>query len=765
MLVTELIRRGAAYHGERTALLFGDERFTFRQVDRLSNRIANALGALGLAKGDAVTLLLDNGMHSVPCDFGAAKAGLVRTPLNGRLSLDEHRAMIEKIGAATMVYGPSQAERAAALKAALPGLAVYGLGDDDVGPDLLRLAANASDADPALVHSPDDVVLALFTSGTTGTLKAVQHTHASYCAVVHNVLTNLIDPAPGEIMLHAASLIHASGCFLLPYWLRGGVAAILPGFAPAPYIEAIERWRPSALNLVPTMLQMLFQTPEIDAADLSSVETIVYGASPMPRPVLERALALWGPVFVQYYGQTEAPIAICCLGKADHAEASPERLLSCGRPSVETEIKLIDEEGGDAAPGEAGEIVLRAPFVMKGYTDDALNEAAFLPGGWLRTRDVGRFDEEGYLTLVDRTSDMIVTGGYNVYPREVEDVLAACPAVAQAAVVGLPDDIWGEAVTAFVVLHRGAAADEGALIAHAHALLAGYKAPKSVRFVDSIPLSPVGKPLRRALREPFWQGKERADMSVRAERNGPVTTIVIDRPDRRNAVDPATAVALRDTFANFQADETAQVAVLTGAGGHFCAGFDLKAFAEAGADYDPLGEGPMGPTRRLLAKPVLAAVEGYAVAGGLELALWCDMRIASESATFGVFCRRWGVPLIDGGTVRLPRIVGQGRALDMILTGRPVGAEEALAFGLANRVVAQGQARAEAERLAAEIARFPALCMRTDRLSAYASWDAGLGEALRAEALAGEAPVREGAREGAARFADGRGRSGDFGDI
>ena len=509
MLITEIIRRGALYHGERTALLFEDERLSFREVDLLSNRIANALGALGLAKGEPVTMLADNGLHSLPADFGCLKAGLVRTPLNGRLSFDEQRAMIDRVGARALIHGPGQAERAAALGAALPGLALYGLGDRSAGPDLLALAADASDADPDLPHRPDDVTLALFTSGTTGTLKAAQHTHASYCAVVRNVLTNLIDPAPGEVMLHAASMIHASGTFVLPYWLRGGTAAILPGFSPASYLEAIERWRPDALNLVPTMLQMLFQTAGIEAADLSSVETILYGASPMPRPVLERGLALWGPVFVQYYGQTEAPLAICCLSKRDHVGASPERLLSCGRPSVETEIRLVDEEGRDAAPGEPGEIVLRAPYVMKGYTDPALNAAAFLPGGWLRTRDIGRFDAEGYLTLVDRTSDMIVTGGYNVYPREVEDVLSGHPSVAQVAVVGLPDDIWGEAVTAFAVLHEGAAADEAALIAHAHAHLAGYKAPKSVRLVDSIPLSPVGKPLRRALREPFWEGKER----------------------------------------------------------------------------------------------------------------------------------------------------------------------------------------------------------------------------------------------------------------
>ncbi|HEY5713703.1 MAG TPA: crotonase/enoyl-CoA hydratase family protein [Allosphingosinicella sp.] len=254
-------------------------------------------------------------------------------------------------------------------------------------------------------------------------------------------------------------------------------------------------------------------------------------------------------------------------------------------------------------------------------------------------------------------------------------------------------------------------------------------------------------------------------MSVRIEREGAVTIVTIDCPERRNAVDHATAGALRDAFEAFEADEEAGAAVLTGAGGHFCAGYDLKAFAAGGAEYDPAGEGPMGPTRRLPGKPVIAAVEGYAVAGGLELALWCDLRIASESATFGVFCRRWGVPLIDGGTVRLPRLIGQGRALDMILTGRPVGAPEALAFGLANRVVPEGRARDEAVALAAEIARFPALCMRADRASALAAFDRDLAEALRAEALAGAEPVREGAREGAARFAGGLGRGGDFEEV
>ena len=255
-------------------------------------------------------------------------------------------------------------------------------------------------------------------------------------------------------------------------------------------------------------------------------------------------------------------------------------------------------------------------------------------------------------------------------------------------------------------------------------------------------------------------------MGVVVEVQGAVTTVTLDRPERRNAVDPPTADALRAAFRAFDADPSQACAVLTGAGGAFCAGYDLKAFAaEAGHVYDPEADGPMGPTRDLPSKPVIAAVEGPAVAGGLELALWCDLRVAGETAVFGVYCRRWGVPLIDGGTVRLPRIVGGGRALDMILTGRGVEAQEALAWGLADRVVPAGGALAAAQALAAEIARFPQTCLRADRRSALTQWDLPLADALRAEARGGAEPVREGAQAGAARFASGLGRGGDFGAI
>jgi len=247
--------------------------------------------------------------------------------------------------------------------------------------------------------------------------------------------------------------------------------------------------------------------PDIEKADFSSVKTIFYGASPMPLPVIKRALELWGPRFIQYYGQTEAPLFITRLDQDDHVRTGADhRLLACGRPSVDCEIRLVDDKGDDVPAGEQGEIALRAPFAMKGYYNAPdLNAAMFIEGGWLRTRDVGRFDDEGYLYLVDRTSDMIITGGYNVYPREVEDALMAHPAVFECAVVGAPHEKWVEAVTAFVVLLSGARASEDELIEFTRERLASYKVPKSVRFIEQIPKSAVGKLLRRALRDPLWK--------------------------------------------------------------------------------------------------------------------------------------------------------------------------------------------------------------------------------------------------------------------
>lgn len=253
-------------------------------------------------------------------------------------------------------------------------------------------------------------------------------------------------------------------------------------------------------------------------------------------------------------------------------------------------------------------------------------------------------------------------------------------------------------------------------------------------------------------------------MSVHVDTDGPVTTLTLDRPAARNAVDGPTALALADAFRAFEADDGAAVAVLTGAGGTFCAGADLKAVGtDAGNRVEHEGDGPMGPTRMRLSKPVVAAIEGYAVAGGLELALWADLRVAADDAVLGVFCRRWGVPLIDGGTVRLPRLIGESRAMDLVLTGRPVAAQEALAIGLVNRLCAPGTALETAQQLARELAAFPQTCLRQDRLGVLDQWGRTEPEALAHELDRGLVSLRSDALSGAARFSAGAGRHGDFG--
>lgn len=256
-------------------------------------------------------------------------------------------------------------------------------------------------------------------------------------------------------------------------------------------------------------------------------------------------------------------------------------------------------------------------------------------------------------------------------------------------------------------------------------------------------------------------------MPLQLDRSDSILTVTINNPERRNAVDGETATALYDAFRDFDRDDSLSVAILTGASGNFCAGADLKAVSE-GNGNDVLVDGdraPMGPGRLRLSKPVIAAVEGYAVAGGLELALWCDLRVVAQSASFGVFCRRWGVPLIDLGTIRLPRLIGQSRAADMILTGREVKADEALSFGLANRVVPDGQALAEAQKLAVDIAAFPQRCLRSDRRSMFDQWDLAESEAIRHEVQLGMETIKSGeTRAGATAFAGGKGRHGGFGE-
>ncbi|WPW32728.1 AMP-binding protein [Streptomyces atratus] len=509
MLAVDLVRRGAARFAGRTAVHFEDRSLTYAEVDEAANRLAHVLAGLGVSRGDRVGLLLGNGLWSVSVDFACLKADAARVPLNGRLSAAEHTRMLRDTGVTLLVYGPELAERALELGSSVAGLRLACLGGSTHADhlDLMAAMRGASAADPMLPAAPDDVILILYTSGTTGTLKAAQHTQASYAAITANILSNLVSPGRDDAMLHAASLIHAGGTFVLPYWVRGGASVVLGGFDPDEYLAAIPRYGVTAVNLVPTMLGMLFAEGRAERADLARLSTVVYGASPMPRPLIEHALDAWGPRFVQYFGQTEAPLCLTVLDKDDHAEGGV-LLGAAGHPAVDAQLALTDEDGAPVAAGEIGEVRVKAPFAMTGYYNEpGLTAQSLGPDGWVRTRDLARFDDRGYLHLVDRSSDVIITGGYNVYPREVEDALASHPAVAQCAAVGAPDPIWVEAVTAFVTLRTGAEVSEAALREHVRARLAGYKVPKTVHFVDTIPYSPVGKILRRALRDPLWEGE------------------------------------------------------------------------------------------------------------------------------------------------------------------------------------------------------------------------------------------------------------------
>ena len=494
--LAELALRGGRTNRERVAVTCNGQSLTFSEVDNRARRVAGAILSKGIQKGEPVAVLMDNGPYSMPTDFGLMISGINKVPLNSRLSESEHLSMLEQTGCRAIIAGSALMDRGLKLANHLDADLIPIGGDTEKD---ARHGPTISDADLPSVDE-DDVLFTLFTSGTTGALKAAIHTQGSGAAICRNVLANLFSPEPDDAMLHAASLIHASGVFVMPFWLRGARTVIMPSFDPATYLKTLADEKITAINVVPTMLYMVMTDPAFASSDRSSVNRVIYGASPMPRNLIETAMAMWPNArFWQYYGQTEAPLCISVLRPEQHTD---EHLRSCGQITVDVDVRIVDQDGKDAPAGEKGEIIVRSLTRMQGYHDaPELNAETLLEGGWIRTRDVGQLDEEGFLTLIDRTSDMIVTGGYNVYPREVEDVLAEHPAVLTACVVGAPDEQWVEAVSAVVVLNPGADTSEDDLIAHVGERLASHKKPKRVAFWDALPRTLVGKLDRKAVRQ------------------------------------------------------------------------------------------------------------------------------------------------------------------------------------------------------------------------------------------------------------------------
>ncbi|MFC0530503.1 class I adenylate-forming enzyme family protein [Phytohabitans kaempferiae] len=500
-----LIARAAAWFGSRPAVVDGERTASFADVERRSNRLANTLAGLGGAVGGRVAMLLPNRLESVEVDFGIAKSGRVRVPVNTRLTLDERAFLLTDSGADVLLFDAGEEESAAELKARCPDLRhLIRLGAGRLGLDYEDLLAGASDTPAGVVLEPDAPSFLLYTSGTTGRPKGATATNSSRLAATVNMLADEIDPRPGDGMVHVGSMAHGSGSKVLAHFLRGSRNLPVRSWDPEGFLELVARERATHSFLVPTMIAALTEAARGRPDRPESLRAITYGGSPIAPARQEEAIEVFGPRFVQVYGSCEAPHPVLVLRADEQA-----RLGSAGREVTTVQTRLVGGDGKDVPDGQPGELWVRGPNVMRGYWGRPDADREVFQDGWYRTGDVARRDDDGRLSIMDRLREMIISGGYNVYPAEVEAALARHPAVAEVAVIGVPDDHWGEAVKAVVVPRPGSTPSERELVEHCAATLAGYKKPRSVEFVAALPRGSTGKIAKRVLREPYWAGKER----------------------------------------------------------------------------------------------------------------------------------------------------------------------------------------------------------------------------------------------------------------
>lgn len=506
-----------AYYPERAARVWpdavaaidGERQLTFRELDGRANGVAAALIERGLKAGERVALLQFNSLEFVIAVIAIAKAGGAWCPMLGALTEPEHRFIVHNSDARFVIaLNPAHFERARAI--APQAEVALGLGSFAGAADLLAHGP-AKAALPAFDRPPESLAQILHTSGTTGQPKGVTHSFASVSAAM-NFWATTFGHRPGERVLGQLPLSHFCARAMDSAWIGGAALVILQDPSPKPVIEAIVRHKINFMLGVPTFLRMLLDDPAIDKADLSSLRNIVYAAAPAAPTLVERAIKRFGPVLNTGFGQTEAYGLCTYMGPAEHAEAlekDPARLTAVGHEFGAAQVMIRNEQGEPCAPGEVGEICICAPWATPGFWKSPELDARRLAGGWLATGDLGRMEADGYLYLADRKEDMIISGGYNVYPAEVEHALAAHPAVAESGVFAVPDDKWGEAVHATVLLRPGANATEEELIAFVKERVAYFKVPKAIHFSDTLPKTPVGKIIRRVLREPYWAGHQR----------------------------------------------------------------------------------------------------------------------------------------------------------------------------------------------------------------------------------------------------------------
>lgn len=513
--LAEMARFHARERGDRTALIFNGRTTTFAELDRAASRVANALIALGVKPGTRCATVTRDSDHVAELQFGIAKARGVIQGINWRLAPPEIAFIVDDGKAEVLFVGEESFGAVEQVLEAMPTVkhVVTTSGSHPRWPSYVELRDGASDTDPMLPADPEEVVVQMHTSGTTGHPKGVMLPNRSFFAVIrsmHAAGDDWIGFTEDDISLQCFPLFHIGGFWWAITGLHAGAANLIQdAFVAHQALELIGRHRVTKTCLVPAMLGMMLAEPAAKETDFSTLTHIVYGGSPIPTPLLTASIRAFGCEFGQIYGLTETGNTAVFLRESDHADLESERLKAAGRPYPGVRAKVIDESGNELPARAIGEICLHSPANMTGYWNRPEATAETLRDGWVHTGDAGYLDEDGYVYVCDRVKDMILYAGENVYPAEVESALMAHPAIAECAVIGVPHDRWGEEIKAMVVLKPDATAKPQEILAVARGVIAPFKIPKTVDFIDGLPRTPSGKVQKAKLRAPYWEGRDR----------------------------------------------------------------------------------------------------------------------------------------------------------------------------------------------------------------------------------------------------------------
>jgi len=509
----KILRRSALYWPDREAVVDSRLRLTFAQLERRTNRLASGLLALGLEQGAHVAILALNRVELVEAEVALYKNAMVKVPINARLAADEVISVLRDSRSQAVIADAAFAALIDQRRGELPELRlIVPLADEGADVPYAQVLERGSEAHISCDPADDALAVLHYTSGSSGVLKAAMLSVGNRKALVRKSIASPTGRSgPGDVMAHVGPITHASGMQIMPLLAAGACNLLVERYDDRLLLETIQRERVTRLFLVPAMINRLVNFPGVESYDLSSLRLVMYGAAPMAPALVRRAMQVFGPILAQGYGAGETCSLVTVLTEQDHIAAldDPRRLASCGRCYFDTDLRVVNEDFEDVKPGEIGEIVVRGPDIMQGYWQAPELTAEVMRDGYYLTGDLATVDEHGYVFIVDRKKEMIISGGFNIYPTEVEQVLYSLPEVFEAAVVGVPDEQWGEAVKAVVVLKPGMQLDEARIIELCAAQLAGFKKPRSVDFVRELPKNPNGKVVRRLVREPYWQHQER----------------------------------------------------------------------------------------------------------------------------------------------------------------------------------------------------------------------------------------------------------------